>query len=333
MVHTLTQVREWNATLKTARPELTALFVGGTSGIGRSTAVKLAGAIAKATIYIVGRNEMAGEQVVEEMKAANNDGSYYFIPADVSDLRKVDTVCQDLKSKVVALDLLFLTSGGIAFSKQGKRSHCISEHFHSKQTKPNIETDAKIDINHILRYYSRMRFVYNLLPTLEAANVPRVVSILAGGKEIKIEEDNLDLQKEFSLSTSNGYPASMTSLAFETLASDHPSVSFLHVFPGIVATPLMKNSMGSVVGSIMGFLTKPISISMSDSGEWQTWLSTSAEFSAQKDSTDASASGYYILNHNGKDATNKALMAQLREKGFPAIVWKHTIAVFDRICA
>jgi hypothetical protein len=97
-----------------------------------------------------------------------------------------------------------------------------------------------------------------------------VVSILAGGKEIKIEEDNLDLQKEFSLSASNGYPASMTSLAFEILASDHPSVSFLHVFPGIMATPLLKNSMGSVVGSIIGFLTKPISISMSDSGEWQT---------------------------------------------------------------
>lgn len=130
MAHTLTQAREWNATLKTARPELTALFVGGTSGIGRSTAVKLAGAIAKPTIYIVGRNKLAGEQVVEEMKAANNNGSFHFIPADVSDLRKVDTVCQDLKSKIESLDLLFLTSGGLAFSKQGKRSHCIQELFH-----------------------------------------------------------------------------------------------------------------------------------------------------------------------------------------------------------
>lgn len=120
MVYTLTQAREWNATLKAARPEVTALFVGGTSGIGRSTAVKLAGAVAKPTIYIVGRNEVAGAQVVEQMKAANNNGSYSFIPADVSDLRKVDAVCQDLKSKITALDLLFLTSGGLAFSKQGE---------------------------------------------------------------------------------------------------------------------------------------------------------------------------------------------------------------------
>ena len=120
MAHTLAQARAWNSTLKTARPELTALFVGGTSGIGRSTAVKLAGSIAKPTIYIVGRNEQAGAEILEEMKAANKDGSYFLILADVSDLRKVDTVCQDLKSKVKALDLLFLTSGGITFSKKGK---------------------------------------------------------------------------------------------------------------------------------------------------------------------------------------------------------------------
>jgi hypothetical protein len=178
-----------------------------------------------------------------------------------------------------------------------------------------------------------MRFTYNLLPTLEAAKSPRVVSILAGGKEVDIEEDNLDLQKEFSFSASNGYPASMTSLAFETLASEHPSISFLHVFPGLVATPLMKNSMGSILGTILSILTWPMCISMSESGEWQTWLSTSTEFPAKDDSTDASATGYYLLDHNGKDATNKALMEKLRAKGLPAIVWKHTLDTFDRICA
>lgn len=333
MARTLTQAREWNSTLKTARPELTALFVGGTSGIGRSTAINLAGVIAKPTIYIVGRNEKAGAQVIEEMKAANSNGSYSFIPADVSDLRKVDTVCQDLKSKIGALDLLFLTSGGLAFSKQGKRNQSVHDYIHAGYTNPTPETDAKIDRNHILRYYSRMRFIYNLLPTLEAAKSPRVVSVLAGGKEADIEEDNLDLQKEFSFSSSNAYPTSMTSLAFETLASEHPSISFLHVFPGLVATPLMKNSMGSIIGTIVGFLTWPMSISMSESGEWQTWLSTSADFPAKDDSTDASAAGYYLLDYNGKDATNEALMEQLRAKGLPDIVWKHTLATFDRICA
>ncbi|KAJ5380415.1 short-chain dehydrogenases/reductase [Penicillium cataractarum] len=305
MAQTLTQVREWNAALKSTRPEMVALFVGGTSGIGEHTAINLAGAVKKPTIYIIGRNEAAGTQVVDAMKNANPDGTYGFKAVDMSNLRNVDEACEELKTRFKALDLLFLSAGAISISKN--------------------ETAIGIDVNHMTRYYSRMRFVENLMPALEAATSPRVISILAGGKEIMIEEDNLDLSKKFSLSEANGYPASMTSLAFEVLASQHPSVSFLHVFPGLVSTPLMKKSMGSVLGTILGFLTMPMSISAKESGEWQTWLSTSPNFVPKN-----SGQGAYIVNHDGKDSTNQSLMAQLREKGFPEIVWKHTQDIFTR---
>ncbi|KAJ6023963.1 short-chain dehydrogenases/reductase [Penicillium herquei] len=311
MAHTLTQVRDWNASLKDARPEVVALFAGGTSGIGRSTAVKLASAIACPTIYIVGRNQAAGAQVLEELKAANKNGSYSFMAADVSHLRNVDEVCQKLQSNIEVLDLLFLSSGGLTFSKK--------------------EGDAKIDVNHILRYYSRMRFIYNLLPTLEVAKSPRVVSVLASGKEMKIEEDNLDLQKDFSFSASTGYPATMTSLAFEILASQHPSINFIHVFPGIVATSLMKKSVGSFMGSILSFITKPISMSASESGEWHVFLSTSTEFRARNASSSQPSGGSYIVNYDGKNVSKDALMAELRGKGFLDTVWKHTLDTFDRL--
>ncbi|KAJ5738836.1 short-chain dehydrogenases/reductase [Penicillium malachiteum] len=180
----------------------------------------------------------------------------------------------------------------------------------------------------MLRYYSRMRFVVNLLPALQASKSPRVISVLAGGKEIMIEEDNLDLNKKFSLSASNGYPASMTSLVFKKPAAQYPTISFLHVFPGIVATPLMKNSIGSVMDSLIGFLTKPIFISAEESGEWHTWLSTSPNFAPNN-----SGKGIHLLNHNVKDATNQPLMAELQEKGFPGIVWQHTQDTFSRILA
>jgi hypothetical protein len=57
-----------------------------------------------------------------------------------------------------------------------------------------IETKSGIDVNHLLHYYSRMRFIYNLLPSLKAAEKPRVISILAGEKEGPIEEENLVLK-------------------------------------------------------------------------------------------------------------------------------------------
>lgn len=126
MAHTITQVRDWNAALKTTRSEIVAVFIGGTSGIGRNTALKLASCLDRPNIYIVGRNEAAGAQVIDELEAANQNGSYTFIPADVSQLRNVDTVCQKLKSEIQALDLLFLTSGGLALSKQGTTKRLLS---------------------------------------------------------------------------------------------------------------------------------------------------------------------------------------------------------------
>ncbi|KAJ5671183.1 short-chain dehydrogenases/reductase [Penicillium longicatenatum] len=307
MARNLTEVRNWNANLKTARPELVALFVGGTSGIGRNTAIKLAGAVATPTIFIVGRSESAGAEVLEELKAANKNGTYSFHSADMSHIRNVDDLCQKLKSDMPALDLLFLSSGNLAFSKQ--------------------EGDGNIDVNHIIRYYSRMRFVQKLLPALEASRSPRVVSVLAGGKEIMIEEDNLDLKKSYSFGASASYGATMTSAAFEKLAVDYPSISFMHVFPGIVSTPLFKKFLGSIMGTVVGFLSKPLSMSVSESGEWHTYLSTAEDFKSK----DASGNGSYILNYDGKDLTNDAIMAELREKDFPTKVWNHTLDTFERI--
>lgn len=174
-----------------------------------------------------------------------------------------------------------------------------------------------------------------------------MISVLAGGKEVNIKEDNLDLGKKFSLSTSNGYPATMTSLAFEVLGSKHPSITFIHEFPGFVSTPLLKTSMGRVIGSVISLLTKPISMSPEESGEWQVYLATSPSFPAKMplgttSSTEKrvklSASsngevggGVYILQHNGRDATNQAVMIQLRANQLPEKIWKHTLATFDRL--
>ncbi|KAJ5925189.1 short-chain dehydrogenases/reductase [Penicillium verhagenii] len=312
MAHTLAQVRTWNAALKTTRPDLVALFVGATSGIGRNTAVRLAASVDRPTIFTIGRNEAAGAEVLEELKAANKNGTYKFFPVDVSHLRNVDEVCHKLKPEIQELDLLFLSSGAPSFGKK--------------------EGDDNIDVNHIIRYYSRLRFVHNLLPSLELSKSPRVVSVLAGGQEMMIEEDNLDLKKRFSFSAGNGYPTTMTTLAFEHLASKHPSVSFIHDFPGIVATPLFKKVAGPILGSILGFLSKVVSIPASESGEWHTYLATAPEYKS-KNAAGEPSGGSYILNHDGKDVTNQKLMEQFREKDFPSVVWKHTLDTFEKLSA
>ncbi|KAE8371875.1 hypothetical protein BDV26DRAFT_302375 [Aspergillus bertholletiae] len=318
MAFSLQDARAWNASLKEKRPKMVAVFVGGTSGIGEHAARQLALAIKSPTIYVIGRNEAAGNRIITELKESNPNGSYIFKPSDISDLQSVDTVCNEITAHGAAIDLLFLTAGALGFSKQ--------------------ETKTGIDRNHILRYYSRMRFVYNLISSLEKSENPRVVSIYAAGKEVLLDEDNLDLKRSFSISASNSYPATMTSLLFEVLATQYPTISFIHEFPGFVATPLLKHSLGSIAGSVLGLLMKPLMMNSSESGEWNVFLSTSPSFPPKgsdssgmkgvrvaRSPTGQIGDGVYLLNYNGKDVTNQRIMEQLRASGFPSIVENHTL--------
>ncbi|PYH92167.1 short-chain dehydrogenases/reductase [Aspergillus ellipticus CBS 707.79] len=322
----LSEVRQSNATLASTRPDLTAVFVGGTSGIGEATAKQLAKAIPKPTIHLVGRNPESGSRILEELRASNPNGTFRFVQADVSLLQNVDTACAEIKAKEDHIDLLFMSTGHLAMSKK--------------------ETPEGLENNHVLRYYSRMRFTQNLLPLLQASrNSPRVVTVLGGGQEGTIELDNLALDKSWTFLKSTTYAATMNSLAVEHLAAAHPDISFLHVFPGLVRTPLINATVGNLAGSVLGVLSRPFSLSMEESGERNLFLATSAAYPSAKvgggsaggsgtvvaSSTGKVGGGSYILGYDGKNATQEKLMADYRGREFPAKVWQHTLDTFQRV--
>ncbi|PLB49112.1 putative short-chain dehydrogenases/reductase [Aspergillus steynii IBT 23096] len=324
----LDQVRASNAAINSHKPELVAVFVGATSGIGEGTAKELANTVKKPTIHLIGRNEATGSKILEELRAANPEGSFHFIKSDVSLLKNVDKACAEIKEKEESIDLLFMSTGYMGFSKN--------------------DTPEGLENNHALRYYSRMRFIYNLLPLLRASKGPaRVISVLGGGQEGSISEDNLDLQKKWTFMASLTYASTMNSLATEYLAAQNPSVSFIHMFPGVVRTPLMSNTFGNLAGSVMGFLSTPISMTPQESGQRNLYMATSAAYPAAKAgtatgvplvggaeisnaSTGSVGGGSYILNYDGSDATNRKLMDGYREKQFPRKIWEHTLATFGK---
>lgn len=116
----LDQARASNAAINSQSPELVAVFVGATSGIGEGTAKELANAVKKPTIHLIGRNEATGSKILEELKAANPEGSFHFIKSDVSLLKNVDKACAEIKEKEEAIDLLFMSTGYMGFSKNGR---------------------------------------------------------------------------------------------------------------------------------------------------------------------------------------------------------------------
>ncbi|GAA5844542.1 hypothetical protein JCM11251_001627 [Rhodosporidiobolus azoricus] len=93
----------------------TAAIAGGTQGIGAATGLRFAQA--GANVYIIGRNAELGQQVVEKMKNAGEaaEGRHFeFIQADLSSVKEVKRVAEELKAKAGAkgIDFLVTTQGG-----------------------------------------------------------------------------------------------------------------------------------------------------------------------------------------------------------------------------
>jgi NAD(P)-dependent dehydrogenase (short-subunit alcohol dehydrogenase family) len=83
------------------------LVTGGTSGIGRDTAILFAKAGAK--VVVAGRREVEGEETIKLIRAAGGDG--LFVKADVSKASEVESLIQKTVEKFGRLDVAFNNAG------------------------------------------------------------------------------------------------------------------------------------------------------------------------------------------------------------------------------
>jgi NAD(P)-dependent dehydrogenase (short-subunit alcohol dehydrogenase family) len=83
------------------------VVAGGTSGIGRETAVLFAKAGAK--VVVAGRRELQGEETIQLIRAAGGDG--LFVKTDVSKASQVDALIQRAVEKFGRLDIAFNNAG------------------------------------------------------------------------------------------------------------------------------------------------------------------------------------------------------------------------------
>src|SRR5277367_1085364 len=83
------------------------LVTGGTSGIGRETALLFAKAGAK--VVVAGRREVEGNETIELMRTNGGDG--LFVKTDVSKAAEVETLIQKAVEKFGRLDVAFNNAG------------------------------------------------------------------------------------------------------------------------------------------------------------------------------------------------------------------------------
>ncbi|CAM9621652.1 unnamed protein product [Heterosigma akashiwo] len=213
----LSNIRSLYGGLDLKMQDKCALVVGGTGGIGKGIALRLAKA--RVSVTIVGRNHVRGAQVVEEMGALSGpDATHRFIACDAMLLANVPECVRTYKEANDKLDYLVLTQGIATI--QGR-----------------TETAEGLDEKLAVHVYSRMAFVDHLLPLLRrAAGTPRVLSVLSGGVHGPYAgyREDPDLRENYSIKNAADIAGFYNDLCLDSFAKENPSISFVHISPGFV---------------------------------------------------------------------------------------------------
>jgi len=309
------EVRRSNDGLKNRPAGMKAVFIGATAGIGASTVKQFALHTNAPTVYLVGRSQTKAAPLLVELKSLNPQATFTFIEAEVSLLKAVDEVCDEILAKEQKLDLLWLSQGLLSFAGQQK-------------------TSEGIPLLLAVPYYSRMRFISNFLPLLSKSSSPRVDTLLAAGRETNIDTSDFELSSpdNYSLQNATNHTATMTTLALDELSESNPKITFIHKYPGIVKTGLLGKMFDDWKGAwrVLGFLAQKVllpamslfQVSAEEAGERGLYTATSDKFSG---------GGFYRLDWNDEKAREVPQLDKYRAEGMPKKVWEHTVGVFDRV--
>lgn len=318
------EIQASNAVINDATAPRVAVFVGGTSGIGKFTVRALVATCASMRIYLVGRksSEERMHAFIQELHAINSKAEVIWTEGEVALLAETKRVCEAIKSKEPRVDLLFLTAGYAPF---GTRR----------------ETAEGLEIAQSLEYYSRMLFILHLLPLLGQAEAPKIVSVLGGGLErATIELDDLDLKKpgNFGGIKAQTQYAAMNTTTLEKLANDNPNVTFIHSWPGWVNTGNVRRGSdpSSIWAWFVWLILEPLiglfAFSDEESGQRHLFQSTSAAFGGRGvpwkgkpgiNSLEKPTDGLFLVNLKCECTPNAKVMPFLREKALGKI-WDHT---------
>ncbi|KAH6984340.1 hypothetical protein BKA56DRAFT_546602 [Ilyonectria sp. MPI-CAGE-AT-0026] len=324
-------------------PPLVVALPGGTTGIGAYIANALATTFAqhgsKLRVYIVGRNASRAESVISEAQKISPGSDWRFVKAnDLALISEVDRCSAEIIRQEtedpfhggpVRLDLLYMT-------------YCYPILKERKTTPEGLDSFISTT------YYSRIRFIMQLMPLLTASSLPgHVISVYAGGFEDGTSAGDWPVgcppDSTYGVSSVRKHTCFMKTFVFEELADKHAGkLSLTHIYPGLVDGPGFSSPDMPTWFKFVWKILKPLAwlymTSSDDCGQVMVYLATS-NFPAKGtvDSAKATLStkeeaggGSYGVGQRA-DAAKGFRYERLRKEDTSKRIWDHTMEVLDRI--
>ena len=199
----------------------TFLIVGGTDGIGRALANVL---VKQHIVWIVGRSQAKGQTFLDEFGT-----NAHFIQADISEMRNVLTVGNQVKQSVEKLDFIIHTADILRTARKN--------------------TIEGLEISIAINFYSRV-LLNKLL--LEKFHLERIIHIAAAGFPMNSNFDKkFPVRDEASGFSAHGYGQVANDFYGLWMSKKLEATKINILNPGIVDTDIRRNAQ---MGGLFRFL-------------------------------------------------------------------------------
>ena len=231
------------------------IITGATDGIGLAAAKSIASKGYK--IGLVGRNPDKGKKAIDEIIAHSGNKNLDFFECDLSLVKNVKTLADQIKQQYSNIDVLLNNAGG-ANKTKNITSEGLEKTFSTNQ----------------MNYFVLSTELLNIISESDDGRIVNVASNAHIGAEV--DYANINCEKSFSAWTSYCVSKLMNIMFTYQLASmqDKVSVNVLH--PGFVDTNIAGNE-GNLIKYIVKFGAKMFARTVDNGADSTIYLSTSDE--------------------------------------------------------
>ncbi|CAM3832815.1 SDR family NAD(P)-dependent oxidoreductase [Mucilaginibacter galii] len=267
-------------------PFRTTVITGATSGIGKETALALAKK--DHALYLLVRNVAKGEELKKEIIEQSGNRSVFVIHCDLADMQTVKQAADELKGKLIAINVLINNAGGINPSRH--------------ESKDGIE--LTFAMNHLGHFLLTM----SLLPLLQKGQA-RVINVSSEAHKMARPQLLNDVQFKQDYSSWKAYGlAKLSNIYFAKALAEKYAQSGITAYalhPGVVKSDFWSGMGG--LNAILKILASPFMITPREGAQTSIYLAGQIKLSPK-------LNGQYFKKSQVAKTTLAAQNASARNK-------------------